>query len=227
MTFILGGGLTGLTTAYRLANHGHPCRVLEAAPHLGGASRTVRWDGFMFDLGGHRFYTRNQQVLDLVDDLIGEDMLRVPRQSRILLNGKFVNYPLTFFNALKALGPLSSLAVTGSYVKEKLLNLLRQPPDVTFEDWVVSRFGRQLYEIYFKSYSEKVWGVPCDQMEADFAAQRIRGLSFREAVKNMFIRRSRSANSLVGEFLYPRYGFGSIPEGMASAVPDEALSTSL
>jgi protoporphyrinogen oxidase len=209
-----------------LEEHDHPACVLEAAPWLGGASRTVEWKDFRFDLGGHRFYTRKEDVLELVNDLLGEEILRVPRQSRILLNGQFVNYPLTFFNALKALGPLTSLAVTGSYAKEKVLNLLREPPDVTFEDWVVSRFGRRLYEIYFKTYSEKVWGVPCTEMEADFAAQRIRGLSFREAIKNMITRRSKSSDSLVGEFLYPKYGFGRICDELAAVVPQERIHTS-
>lgn len=224
-TLILGGGLTGLTAGYLLGKKDCPVHVLEGAPWLGGASRTVQWRDFRFDLGGHRFYTRQEDVLELVNQLIGDEILRVPRQSRILLNGKFVNYPLTFFNALKALGPFTSAAVTASYLKEKMLNLFREPPDVTFEDWVVSRFGRRLYEIYFKTYSEKVWGVPCTEMEADFAAQRIRGLSFREAVKNMFSRRSKEADSLVGEFLYPRHGFGRIPEAMADGIPDQNIHT--
>jgi len=225
-TLILGGGLTGLSSAHVLSRHGAPVRVFEGAPHLGGASRTVEWEGFRFDLGGHRFYTRNEEVLGLVRDLLGDELLTVPRLSRIYLRGHLVDYPLSFFNALRALGPATSAAVAASYVKEKLRNLVRRPPDETFEDWVVSRFGRRLYEIYFKTYSEKVWGVPCSRLEADFAAQRIRGLSFRKAVRNMLTRRSGEADSLVSQFYYPRRGFGQIPQKMAESLPEGSVHLS-
>ncbi len=129
-------------------------------------------------------------------------------------------------NALKALGPATSAAVTASYVKEKLLRMLRRGPQETFEDWVVSRFGRKLYEIYFKTYSEKVWGVSCKRLGSDFAAQRIKGLSFREAVKNMFVRGDKAPESLVSEFTYPRLGFGQIAEMMARCVPQDRIHLS-
>jgi len=222
-TLILGGGLTGLTAAHLLQKQGLPLRVLEAEPHLGGTSRTVRWGEFRFDLGGHRLYTRDPRVVGLVRELIGEDLLTVPRVSRIYLHGHLVNYPLTFFNALKALGPATSLAVTASYAKQKLLSLARRRRDETFEDWVVSRFGRKLYEIYFKTYSEKVWGVPCNRLGSEFAAQRIKGLSFREAVKAMFVRGGKRPETLVSVFSYPRLGFGQIPEAMAGTLPRECI----
>ena len=222
-TLILGGGLTGLTAAYVLQQRSHPVRVLEATPWLGGASRTVRWGEFRFDLGGHRLYTRDRRVVEMVERLVGTDLLQVPRISRIYLHGHFVNYPLSFFNALKALGPATSAAVTASYVKQKLRKVVRRPPDVTFEDWVVNRFGRKLYEIYFKTYSEKVWGVPCERLGSDFAAQRIRGLSFREAVKNMLFRGGKTPDSLVSEFTYPRLGFGQITEKMAECMAADRI----
>ncbi len=225
-TLILGGGITGLTAAYVLHEHGRPVRLFEAAPYLGGASRTARWREFRFDLGGHRLYTRHQRVVAMVERLIGNDLLRVPRTSRIYLRGHFVNYPLTFFNALKALGPATSAAVTVSYAGQKLANLVRRRPDVTFEDWVVSRFGRRLYEIYFKTYSEKVWGVPCERLASEFAAQRIRGLSFSEAVRNMLLRGGKTPETLATTFTYPRLGFGQIAEKIAESVPADRIHLS-
>lgn len=221
-TAVLGAGLTGLTAAHHLARQGEAARVFEAEPFIGGASRTVQHEGFRFDLGGHRFYTRNQRVLGLLDELLGDEMLTVARLSRIFLRGKFVEYPLSFFGALGALGPADALRVGASYAFERTKRLFRSPPDKTFEDWVVSRFGRKLYEIYFKPYSEKVWGVPCDELGADFAEQRIKGLSFREAVKNMFFRKNAPA-TLASQFLYPALGFGRICEEMAGELAPDAV----
>lgn len=222
-TTILGAGLTGMTAAGRLHGRGIPVSVLEAEDCIGGASRTVSFNGFRFDLGGHRFYTRNREVLDLVNTLLGDEIITVPRISRIFLRDRFVDYPLSFFNALGALGPLTSLDVAGSYAWERIRSLFRAAPDKTFEDWVVSRFGRRLYEIYFKPYSEKVWGIPCTELGADFAAQRIKGMSFREALKNMVLKDRNAPASLASQFIYPRLGFGRIPEAMAAALPAGAV----
>jgi len=220
---VLGAGLTGLTAAWKLNQSGAPVRLFEADPFIGGASRTVQFDGFRFDLGGHRFYTRNREVLDLVDALLPGEIITVPRQSRIYIRGKFADYPLSFFNALSALGPVTSLGVAGSYGWERVKQLFRTPPENSFEDWVVSRFGRRLYEIYFKPYSEKVWGIPCHELGADFAAQRIKGLSFREAVKNMLFRNRNAPATLASRFLYPKLGFGRIPEAMAATLPPGSI----
>lgn len=216
---IVGAGLTGLSAAYVLHENGVPVRVLEADAEVGGASKTVQFKGFRFDLGGHRFYTRNQEVLGLVHKLIGNELLTVPRQSRIYLRGKFVDYPFTFTGALSTLGVVTSMSVCASYALEKVKRIFCHPQDTTFEDWVISRFGRKLYSIYFKPYSEKVWGVPCAELKADFAEQRIRGLSFREAVKNMFVTQKNAPATLVKQFLYPKLGFGRIPESMAANLP--------
>ena len=223
---VLGAGLTGLTAAHVLWEHTHPIRVFEATRWLGGTARTASWGEFRFDLGGHRFYTRNEDVLSLVRRLLGEELLTVPRMSRIYLRGHLVDYPLTFFNALAALGPLTSAAVAASYAAQKGRSLFRKASDETFEDWVVTRFGRKLYQIYFKPYSEKVWGMSCSELEADFAAQRIRGMSFREAVKGMFLRDGEASESLVSQFFYPKLGFGRIPEKMAETLPTERLHLS-
>ena len=220
---VIGAGVTGLAAAYVLHDNGVPVEVLEAEKVVGGASMTVQFNGFRFDLGGHRFYTRNQPVLDLVRELLGDELLTVPRQSRIYMGGKLVDYPLTFFNALAALGPVNSLGVGVSYAWQKMKGLFRSRPEKTFEDWVVSRFGRQLYNIYFKPYSEKVWGVPCAELTADFAEQRIRGLSFREAVRNMLFKKKDKPATLVSQFIYPRLGFGRIPESMAERLSEDAV----
>ena len=225
-TAILGAGLTGLTAAYILQKHDVPVQVLEADRDLGGASRTVRYDGFRFDLGGHRFYTKNQRVLDLVDELLGAEMITVERVSRIYLDGKFVDYPLSFFSALAGLGAFRSLAVAGSYAAQKMRAmpfLHHKTEESTFEQWVVNRFGRRLYEIYFKPYSEKVWGIPCSELGADFAAQRIKGMSFRAALRSMLLPNKNAPATLASRFIYPRLGFGRIPEQMAAALPAGAL----
>ena len=222
-TTIIGAGLTGLTAATVLNRSGAPVRVLESEPAIGGASMTARFGDHRFDLGGHRFYTRNEAVLALVRELIGDELLSVPRQSRIFLRGSLVDYPLTFFNALSALGPVTSAHVAASYAWEKVKQLFRTPPQETFADWVISRFGRRLYDIYFRPYSEKVWGVPCTELKADFAEQRIKGLSFREAVRDMFFKRDGGPATLVSRFLYPRLGFGRIPEAMAETLPPGSI----
>jgi len=220
---VLGAGLTGLTAAYLLSRGGTRVEVLEAAPCIGGASRTVRYGEFRFDLGGHRLYSRNQAVLDLVRELLGDELLEVRRSSRIYLNGDFVDYPLRFFNALFALGPLGAVSVAASYAAQRLRRALRLTRDLTLEDWLVGRFGRRLYEVYFRPYSEKVWGVPCRELTSDFAEQRIGGLSFREAVRNMLFRGRRPPPTLISRFIYPRLGFGRIPEAMAASLPSGAV----
>lgn len=217
---IIGAGITGLTAAWKLGQKGVPVRVLEADPFIGGASRTVNFDGgFRFDLGGHRLYTRNKEVLGVINTLLPGEVITVPRISRIYIRGKFANYPLSFFNALGALGPVTSCGVAASYGWERVKQIFRTPPEKSFEDWIVSRFGRRLYEIYFKPYSEKVWGIPCEELGADFAAQRIKGMSFREAVKNMLFKDRNAPVTLADEFHYPRHGFGRIPEAMAATLP--------
>ena len=226
MTLILGGGLTGLTAAYRLDREGRRSVVLEANSEFGGASRTLVYrDDFRFDLGGHRLYTRLPDVLELVKGLIGDDLLEIPRKSRILIGGKFADYPLSFRSALSALGVGTAGAVMASYVAERAKRLVRSRPEVTFEDWVVRRFGRKLYSIYFAPYSEKVWGVPCDRLSADFAAQRIRGLSMREAIRNALRRGGEGPATLAQSFWYPRLGFGRIPETMVERMPEGSVVT--
>ncbi len=222
-TAVLGAGLTGLSAAFVLSRGGVPVQVLEATQWVGGASRTVSYDGFRFDLGGHRLHTENSAVLDLVRELLGDELTTVRRSSHIHFAGRYVDYPLTFFNALSALGTLGALSVAASYGAQRIRGAFGNSPEGNLEDWLVGRFGRKLYEIYFKPYSEKVWGVPCTALKSDFADERIKGLSFREAVRNMIVPRRRPSHTLISRFLYPRLGFGRITESMAASLPSGSV----
>lgn len=225
MIVILGAGVAGLTVAEALRGRTSlPIKVLERDAVVGGASRTVRFGEFRYDLGGHRFYTKKANVQALVERLIGPDLLTVERVSHIYFRGKMVDYPLTPLNALGALGLGQALSAGCGYLAIRLKEVLRPCPELTFEQWAVSRFGRPLYRAYFKGYTEKLWGVPCHRLSADFAEQRIKGLSVREIIRDALFRRS-GATTLVRRFLYPRLGFGMIPEKMASGwtPPNEVL----
>jgi protoporphyrinogen oxidase len=217
LNFVIGAGLTGLTAAYILSANDLEVSVLEAQDFIGGEARTVVYNDFRFDLGTHRFYTRNEEVRDLVSELLAHELLTVQRSTRICLQNRLVEYPINFFNALSALGPALAFAAATSYTNESIKSYFRSSTSESFEDWLISHFGRVLYEIYFKPYSEKAWGVSCKQLKADFAVQRIKGLSFREAVQNM-LWRSKGSVSLERQFSYPRLGFGQIPDALANTL---------
>jgi len=222
---ILGAGIAGLSVAESLRGRTSiPIKVLERDVVPGGASRTVRFGEFRYDLGGHRFYTKKRHVQEFVERLIGPDLMVVDRISHIAFRGKMVEYPLSAFNALAALGPWEACLATGDYVLSRARQLFGKNDAQTFEQWTVSRFGNRLYRTFFKDYSEKLWGLPCERLSADFADQRIKGLSFREVVKDALSRRGK-ATTLVRRFLYPRLGFGMIPERMAAGwePPNEVL----
>jgi len=216
---VAGAGIAGLAAAYRLQDDGRrPFVVYERARRAGGNSRTMRHGEFRFDLGGHRFYTKKPHVDRLVRELLGDDALTVDRLSRILFNDRFVNYPLSAFNTLRALGPVGAVRAVCDYAAMKLKNLRSgDEPEETFEQWAVNRFGDYLYRVYFEVYTRKTWGIPCTELSADFAEQRIKGLSFREAVKDALFKKGKD-ESLVRQFLYPRYGFGQLTDAMAGAV---------
>ncbi|KPK65060.1 MAG: hypothetical protein AMK73_04025 [Planctomycetes bacterium SM23_32] len=218
---IAGAGIAGLSAAYRLQGHADlPFVVFERAPRAGGYSRTEQYGDFRFDLGGHRFYTKKPHVQQFLEELVGEGLLTVDRLSRIFFNGRFVHYPLSAFNTLRALGVGGAARAVLDYARMKVKTTLAGAgPEGTFEQWALNRFGRYLYEVYFKVYTEKTWGVPCTDLSADFAEQRIRGLSFREAVKDAILRKGED-ESLVRRFHYPRRGFGQITDAMAAAVAE-------
>ena len=210
---IVGGGPAGLTAALELSKHRVPAVVLEADKQVGGIARTVNYKGFLFDIGGHRFFTKWDEVNQIWNETLGDKFLERPRLSRIYYNKKFFLYPLVAKNALFGLGLLESFRILCSYVKTRLLPL---PKEENFEEWVCNRFGRRLYEIFFKTYTEKVWGVPCTTIRAEWAAQRIKGLSLLTAIRNAILpSKNGNVKSLIDKFHYPERGPGQMWETMA------------
>ncbi len=216
---IIGAGPAGLTAAYLLSKNNIPVTVLEADPvYVGGISRTATYKGFHFDIGGHRFFSKSKAVEDFWTEILPDDMLVRPRSSRIYYNGKFFAYPLRAFEALIKLGVVRSALCLLSYAKAKLFPV-RNPDN--FEDWVSNQFGKRLFNTFFKSYTEKVWGMSCKDISADWAAQRIKGLSLGSAIKNALFPqryngdRSHVIKTLINSFRYPRKGPGMMWEACA------------
>ena len=216
---IIGAGPAGLTAGYLLAKQGKSVAIIERDErYVGGISRTVEHNGYRFDIGGHRFFSKSQQVVDLWNEILPDDFIQRPRMSRIYYEGKFYSYPLRAFEALGNLGILRSTACMVSYLRYKAFPVKEVK---SFEDWTVNQFGRKLYSIFFKTYTEKVWGMPCDEMSADWAAQRIKGLSLWSAVTDG-LKRSLGLNkkpndgqavkTLLETFRYPRLGPGMMWE---------------
>ncbi len=213
---VLGGGPAGLTAGYALAKRGQPVTIVESTSQLGGIARTEVRDGYRFDLGGHRFFTKNQEVDDLWHEIMGDEFLKRPRQSRIYWNKKFLDYPLNGTDVIRKLGPVEVTRAGLSYLWAAITP---KGPEDTFEQWVSNRFGKRLFNLFFKSYTEKVWGVPTSEIRAEWAAQRIKGLSFVSAAKAAFFgNKGNKVKSLISEFNYPRYGPGQMWEKMSNDI---------
>ncbi len=213
---VLGGGPAGLTAGYLLAKQGKPVIVLESTDQVGGIARTEVRDGYRFDLGGHRFFTKVKEVDDLWHEIMKEEFLKRPRQSRIYWNEKFLEYPLDGMDVIKKLGPIELARCGFSYLWAAVKPKGREE---TFEQWVSNRFGKRLFNLFFKSYTEKVWGVSTSEIRAEWAAQRIKGLSFFSAAKSAFFgNRGNKIKSLISEFNYPRYGPGQMWEQMTDDI---------
>jgi protoporphyrinogen oxidase len=214
-TVVAGAGPAGLTAAYELSKHGSSCVVLESDARLvGGISRTDQYKGYRFDIGGHRFFSKSAEVNRLWREILGDAFLTRARLSRIYYDRKFFHYPLKPADALWKLGLVRSFRIGLSYLRAKLSPI---KPERSFEDWVVNRFGRVLFEIFFKSYTEKVWGMPTASISADWAAQRIKDLSLVRAVTSALFgrfraRRGEVIRTLIDEFQYPRLGPGQMWE---------------
>jgi protoporphyrinogen oxidase len=211
----MGAGPAGLTAAYELSNSGIPSIVLESDNVVGGIARTANYKGYFFDMGGHRFFTKVRAVEEMWKEVLGDDFITRPRASRIYYRGKFFQYPLEPMNALFGLGVSEAIRCGFSYLRAQCF---KSSPEEDFETWVSNRFGRRLFQIFFKTYTEKVWGIPCREIKAEWAAQRIKDLSLFTLVWNA-IKPRRAGNSndkviktLIHEFQYPRKGPGMMWE---------------
>ncbi len=226
-TLIIGAGPAGLTAAYELSNLGIDATILEADRVVGGISRTISQNNYRFDVGGHRFFSKVPMVNTLWSDMLGDDFLLRPRLSRIHYNGHFYDYPLKISSTLKKLGIAETLRIGLSYIKTKCHPSI---PEETFEQWVSNRFGWRLYEIFFKTYTEKVWGMPCHEISAAWATQRIKNLSLLEILRNTFNQTGRCKDgkvitTLIEQFHYPRLGPGQMWETFESTLRDRQIET--
>jgi protoporphyrinogen oxidase len=221
---IIGAGPAGLTTAYQLAKGGAEVLVLEQdGEYVGGISRTAHYHGYLFDIGGHRFFSKSREVVDLWNEILPDDFIERPRLSRIFYGGKFYAYPLRAFEAFINLGPIESALCMAAFGWAKLTPI-KDP--ATFHQWVRNQFGERLFGIFFKTYTEKVWGMSCDEISADWAAQRIKGLDLLAAVldgvkRSLHLHRAASEGgpkTLIESFRYPRRGPGMMWEACTARI---------
>lgn len=225
---VVGAGPAGLTAAHELARLGYECVVYEKDTVVGGISRTVEYRGYRFDIGGHRFFTKVAEVERLWHEVMGDDFLARPRLSRIYYRDRFFDYPLRPTNALLGLGLVESVRVAASYARVRLFPL---DEERTFEQWVTNRFGRRLFEIFFKTYTEKVWGISCGEIGADWAVQRIKDLDLKRAIRHALFgsdgSKSGVIKTLIDQFHYPPHGPGMLWERWARRLADSGVPTML
>ena len=218
----MGAGPGGLCSAYVLSKAGVPTTVVEKAPFVGGLARTIRRQTehgeFKFDIGGHRWFTKNEELNDIFKEVVADELLWVDRISRIYFDGKFVDYPLKISNALKAMGPLLAAKAMAGYGRTRIEQRVNSKPVVSMEDAYIDQFGRTLYELFFQRYSEKVWGLPCSEMSGDWVTQRSKGMSLVTAVKDAIVPSKGKVVSLIDNFMYPKNGFGRFSERMADSI---------
>ncbi|MBE0429922.1 MAG: NAD(P)/FAD-dependent oxidoreductase [Thermoleophilia bacterium] len=216
---VIGAGPAGLSAAFILSENHKDAVVLEMSGQVGGISRTIVRDGFRFDLGGHRFFTKDDEIDDFFRQILGDEAIWVPRSSKIFYMDKYFDYPLTPANALMGMGIGTTARCLGDYGLVKIRNLFRKPEIVSLEDWVSNEFGRELFKLFFKNYTEKVWGIDCDRICAEWAAQRIKGLSLRVAVRDaLFPQKDGKVATLIDKFMYPRLGIGRISERLVEDI---------
>ncbi|HLJ80662.1 MAG TPA: NAD(P)/FAD-dependent oxidoreductase [Ktedonobacterales bacterium] len=229
---IMGAGPAGLTAAYELRRGDVPVLVVEKdARFVGGIARTVEHRGYRFDIGGHRFFSKSQEIEELWTEILGDEIRTCGRLSRVYYRGKFFDYPLKAGNALLNMGPIETVRCIMSYVWARL-HPVKNP--VTLEDWVSNQFGRRLFSIFFRTYTEKVWGMSTKELSADWAAQRIKGLNLSEAIRNALVpqRTSRAGRgtvikTLIDEFRYPRLGPGQMWEHVADVLNRDGYPVAL
>jgi protoporphyrinogen oxidase len=223
-TAVLGAGPAGLSAAYVLALGGHPGAVFEADGVVGGMAKTTEFKGYRFDLGGHRFFTKLKPVERLWEEMLGDEFLTRRRLSRIYYHGRYFYYPLEARNVVGQLGVVESLRCAVSYFAALPR---RRGSTETFEDWVTQRFGRRLYERFFRTYTEKVWGIPGSEVRAEWAAQRIKNFSFWHALTTLLHLRTKTVTTLIEEFRYPRLGPGQMWEAFRRRVEEAGVPVHL
>jgi len=204
---IIGAGPAGLTAGYELTKHHLRPIVVEQYDKVGGLARTENYKDYHFDMGGHRFFTKSEPVNQMWHEILGDEFLRRPRLSRIFYQDKFFFYPLKTWNALSGLGVWQAILIVLSFIRWQIFPYKEEE---TFEQWVTNRFGKRLFEIFFKTYTEKVWGIPCSELKAEWAAQRIKNLSLKTALLGMLVKPGKSITTLIEEFHYPRLGPGML-----------------
>ena len=210
---IIGAGPAGLTAAYELTKHNKKVLIVEKKPNVGGLAETKVFGKYRYDIGPHRFFTKNKEVYELFLKMLGEDAVEVKRKTRIFFKGSYFDYPLTPLNALFGLGVFESISIGFSYIFARLKSYLKISKIENFEDWVIDKFGSKLFNNFFKNYTEKVWGIDCKDLGKDWAAQRIKGLSLSTAIKfALFPNSKKRPKTLVDIFYYPKLGAGMLWE---------------
>ena len=223
MKVILGGGLAGLSAAYLLSQSSRKVLLVDKESCVGGLAKTINHRNFRFDLGGHRFLTKNETVKRFVTDILADDILTVSRKSRIYMFDRLIDYPLKPVNAVFGVGFAAAVKILADYLKVTVKNAAGTPDRLSMEEWVVSQFGQKMFDLYFKEYSEKVWGVSCKKLSMEWVAKRIEGLSLGAAIKNAFFKFSgQNIDTLADAFSYPPRGIGQIAEALRFAVEKES-----
>ncbi|HYJ13410.1 MAG TPA: FAD-dependent oxidoreductase [Thermomicrobiales bacterium] len=219
---IMGAGPAGLCSAYVLSKAGVNATVVESAPFVGGLARTIRRQTdhgeYKFDIGGHRWFTKNEELNELFREVVADELLWVNRISRIYFDGKFIDYPLKIGSALKAVGPVTAARAVADYGRARAQQKLNPKPIESMEDAYIDQYGETLYKLFFQAYSEKVWGLKCDQLSGDWVNQRTKGMSLVTAIKDAVIPSKGEVVSLIEQFMYPRDGFGRFSERMADSI---------
>ena len=224
---IIGAGPAGLTAAYELSDSDKKVLVLEKKPQVGGLAETKVFDDYRYDIGPHRFFTKNQEVYDLFLNVLDKDAVEVNRKTRILFKKSYFDYPLTPLNALFGLGIFESILIGLSYIFARIKSYIGITKINNFEDWVIDKFGRKLFNNFFKNYTEKVWGIDCSDIGSDWAAQRIKGLSLSTAIKfALFPNSKKRPKTLVDKFYYPKLGAGMLWEKFEEIVVKKNIEVS-
>jgi protoporphyrinogen oxidase len=215
---VLGAGLPGLSAAHWLSRQGVPCEVVERASEVGGLARTIERNGFRYDFGGYRFFSRSTEIQQLLQELLGDDLTTVSASSKIYFRGRLYDYPLRPKDILAGMGRQQSSLALWSFAGSRLAGMLRRGTPQNLEEWLIAEFGETLFRSFFKDYNEKVWGLPCHRLAAELASQRIRGVSLTGALRGLLVPERFASPPPDYKFLYPRLGIGELTERFAAAI---------